>query len=288
MKRSSVILISALVIGGLVVGLTFSTNPVWAADAQADDSVPVEQGTFNGVCTINTTGAIAHWPLNESAGVKTFVDVIGGHDGTCTSGKCPAANAGVLSGAKYFNSDQKDLISVPTDAAFSTMANGNFSVGVWVKTNQNCSADPTPNKVFVGRYRTTPSDGSWWVGCTSGVAVFRLRDSNNQVRQINGVSKINDGLWHYVVGVRNASADKNFLYVDGKLEGTLTAPAYTGDFDSNDPITMGAYDEPVGYYLNGTLDEIVLYDQILSPADISNQHADCSPTIYNYLPIISK
>jgi hypothetical protein len=234
------------------------------------------------------SGAIAHWPLNETSG-KTFFDVIGGYDGKCLSGHCPGSRPGVLSGGQFFNSGQKDVISVPSDVDFNTMANGSFSVGVWVKTTQDCAEHDTPNKVFIGRYRTTPNDGNWWVGCTApGVAVFRMRDSINNVRQINGVSRINDGLWHYIVGVRNAVTDKNILYVDGLKEGTLTAPAFSGDFDSSDPITMGAYDEPVDYYLNGTLDEIVLYNQALAENTIRDQNATCNPTINSFLPIINR
>jgi hypothetical protein len=162
------------------------------------------------------------------------------------------------------------------------------------KTTQNCLG----NKVFVGRYRETIPNGTWWVGCApvdkedpeneDGVAVFRLRDSNLNPRQADGTSKINDGLWHYIVGVRDKSNDKDYLYVDGRLDGMFNSPAFTGNFSSDDPITLGAYDEPRNYYLEGRLDEIVTYNRVLSGGEISSHFTDCSPTRFTYLPIISK
>jgi hypothetical protein len=167
------------------------------------------------------------------------------------------------------------------------MANGDFSAGVWVKTTQLCQLDDeNKNKVFFGRYRDNDVNGTWWLGCTEpgGVAVFRLRDSADLPRQINGTTKITDGQWHHVVGVRDAAADKNYLYVDGQLEGMLDAPLYTGNFASDMPITMGAYDEPTPYYLDGTLDEVVLYDRVVPGTEIGIYYDACKSTVV-YLPI---
>ncbi len=197
-------------------------------------------------CVLDTNGMISHWPLDEGAGATIFVDVAGSKNGTCAGIKCPEKTSGRVGGAFNFNASEQDVISIPSDAIYDTMANGDFSAGVWVRTTQTCAeGDELKNKVFFGRYRNLPTNGTWWLGCTEpgGVAVFRLRDSNNIPRQINGTSKITDGFWHYIVGVRDAGSDKNYLYVDGQLEGMLDSPLYTGNFSSDDPITMGAYDE---------------------------------------------
>ena len=218
------------------------------------------------------------------------MDSISSFNGISTGGTCPSTTSGIVSNARAFSASEKDVISVPADVdpadtAYDNMANGNFSVGLWVKTTQDC----TDNKVFIGRYRTITANGNWWVGCTSpGVAVFRTRDSNDNIRQINGGIRITDGLWHYIVGVRDKSNDKNYLYVDGRLDGMLDSPAFTGNFSSDDPITLGAYDEPRNYYLQGSLDEIVTYNRVLIGGEISSEFTDCSPTRFTYLPIISK
>ena len=244
-------------------------------------------------CTLSQTGMIAHWPLDDGAGANSFKDVLDGHDGTCDNGYCPAAAIGKVGGAFTFNSSDKDSINVPSSTDFDWLNTDSFSVGVWVKTTQNCFG----NKVFIGRYRETIPNGTWWVGCApvdsedpeneDGVAVFRMRDSNLNPRQANGTSKINDGQWHYIVGVRDGVTDKNYLYVDGVMEKMLDIPVYTGQFASDLRLTMGSYDDPQDYYYEGVMDEVVIYDRALPANEIKSYFNACivlSPNIY--LPLV--
>ncbi|MFC1923239.1 LamG domain-containing protein [Chloroflexota bacterium] len=239
-------------------------------------------------CVLSPTGMISHWPLDG-----TFEDVSGGHDGTCDDTSCPLATTGKVGGAFGFNSSDGDSINVPSSTDFDWLNTDNFSVGVWVKTTQNC----TGNKVFIGRYRETVPNGTWWVGCApvdsedpeneDGVAVFRLRDSNLNPRQANGTTKINDGQWHYIVGVRDGVNDKNYLYVDGVMEKMLDIPVYTGQFASDLRLTMGSYDDPQDYYYEGVMDEVVIYDRALPANEIESYFNACivlSPDIY--LPLV--
>jgi hypothetical protein len=257
----------------------------------ADTAAPQED------CTLNTTGLVAHWPLDEALGASTFVDVVGSMNGTCEGAKCPTKSFGKVGTAFNFVASEQDVISVPAavdpgKSFFDTFANGNFSAGVWVRTVQICEVsgpEELKNKVFFGRYRDVQANGTWWLGCTEpgGVAVFRLRDSSNIPRQVNGTTRINDGRWHYIVGVRDAGADKNYLYVDGQLEGMLDTPLYTGNFSSDWQVTMGAYDEPRNYYLDGILDDIVLYNRVIPENEIATYYGACKTVdITNYLPMI--
>lgn len=253
-------------------------------------------------CVLDTTGIVSHWPLDEQVGATTFVDVAGSINGTCDEQNetCPTKTIGKIGGAFTFENSDQDVISIPADvnpgkAIIDTMANGDFTAGVWVKTTQTCAvSDKQKNKVFFGRYRNVNTNGTWWLGCTEpgGVAVFRLRDSSNNARQINGSSNITDGQWHYIVGVRDAGADKNHLYVDGILEGTLDLPAYNSNsvkFSSDMPITMGAYDEPTNYYLDGTLDEVVLYDRVVPANEIGSYYDACeAASAFTYIPIVRR
>jgi hypothetical protein len=152
------------------------------------------------------------------------------------------------------------------------------------------------NKVFVGRYRKTIDNGTWWVGCAAesknsevGVAVFRFRDAMSTPRQVNGTSRINDGQWHYLVGVRDGSNDTNYLYVDGVLENSLVSPDYSEDFFSNARITFGSYDDPQDYYFTGALDEVSIFHRALSDSEILKHYHLCSGKPYNtFMPLSLK
>ena len=246
-------------------------------------------------CVLVTNDMVSHWPLDDQVGATNFLDVVNSFNGTCEGDSCPVRTIGKVGGAFNFVSGDSDVINVPADSgaaqtAYDNMANGSFSVGIWVKTSQFCQhSEEQNNKVFVGRYRKTTGHGTWWVGCTEpgGVAVFRLRDSSDIARQINGTTQITDNKWHYIVGVRDASADKNYLYVDGQLEGILELPDYNpaADFNSDEDITMGAYNEPQNYYFNGTIDEVVLYDKDLLGSEITNYYNACK-TEDTFLPFV--
>ncbi|GAF77245.1 unnamed protein product, partial [marine sediment metagenome] len=165
-------------------------------------------------CTLDTTGAISYWQLNED-GPTTFVDSIGGHDGTCSGSKCPTPVSGADAGAQFFIRAEADVIEVPSTTAYDWTAASNFSVGMWVKTTQDCSS----NKVFVGRYRNPGAEGTWWVGCVQGsapgegVARFRMRDSDGIIGEVTGSTVINDGKWHFITGVR-VGVDPDILVTD--------------------------------------------------------------------------
>jgi hypothetical protein len=282
---------------------SWSTGGYRTVTVELPSEVKIPAAAPQDECVLDTNGLVSHWPLDETAGATTFVDVAGSINGTCDNGAgtCPTRSFGKVGGAYTFTASEQDIITVPADVppglgTYNTMANGDFSAGVWVKTTQACKTNELNNKVFFGRYRDAMANGTWWLGCTipdgevDSVAVFRLRDSSNNARQIDGTSKINDGMWHYIVGVRDAGSDVNYLYVDGELEGTLNAPAYIADadkFSSDDPITMGAYDIPTPYYLDGTLDEVVLYDRVMPENEISTYYDACeAASAVNYIPIV--
>ena len=276
------------------------------SDQTLNTSFSVSDQSINALsagCVLSQTDMISHWPLDDGPGATTFLDVSGGHDGICVDEFCPISTTGKVGGAFTFTSAEGDEIDVPTSTDFDWEITDSFSIGVWVKTTQNCWYEfpDKKNKVFIGRYRGNPTslNGTWWVGCTpadtedpeneNGVAVFRLRDSNQNPRQANGTSIINDGQWHYIVGVRDGFNDKNYLYVDGVLEKTMDVNdrVYSGTFESDDRLTMGSYDDPQDYFYEGVLDEVVIYDRALPANEIILYFDACivlTPDIY--LPVI--
>ncbi len=328
MKSSHMLSIPIFIVIGCIAGIFLVIGPVNAVDAKPidlgssslaisdEESVPAlkpvnasvlssrtsqpVRGMADAQCDLDDTGIISHWQLNESAGATTFQDIFGGHDGLCDSGLCPTSTNGIKSGAFEFNAATQTSIYVPLPQVPAQEPNDDFdwtlsddiSIGLWVKTNQDCSG----NKVYVGRYRTSVDNATWWVGCAAdtnnsevGVAVFRLRDATSTPRQVNGTSRINDGQWHYLVGVRNGSNDTNYLYVDGVLENTLISPDYSEDFYSDRRITFGGYDEPQDYYYTGALDEISIHQRVRSSFEIFVHYKHCAGVPFTtFLPLSIK
>jgi hypothetical protein len=296
-KKNYTWIIALLLAAGLLAGLVFSFNTVKASNVEqafdetnaslqqsyrmfsvAESSEPNTEIAFgsspaavSASCTLDTTNAVSYWPLDTN-----YNDAVGANHGSCTGTKCPTAVTGAASDGRFFIDTEEDIVDVPSTTDFDWANDVDFSVGLWVKTTQDCSG----NKVFFGRYRNVAAGhGSWWLGCVpGGNARFHLRDSDSVVRRVTSSVAINDGEWHYIVGTRDATADENKIFVDGVESGMLNTPGYTGTFASDDVTTMGGYDESSlsTYYLSGVLDEVAVFNVALTASDITTYLGTCS------------
>ena len=76
------------------------------------------------------------------------------------------------------------------------------------------------------------------------------------------------GTWHHVAGLYDASETDMFLYVDGGCVATNTsAPAsiYNGD----GAFVIGATDGTTSYSTDGMIDEVAVFNRLLTPAEIT-------------------
>ena len=269
--------VPTILVAGLLVGLVFSFQPAQAVNTapgsvEASSAEVGNAPTATGpVCTTtDITDAIAYWDLDEPSGSTLFDDSITTtHDGTCAGDTCPSSVPGTTLGGQFFIETDKDVITVASSTEFDLDATDDFSVGAWVKTNQDCSG----NKVFVGRYH--PTNGSWWIGCYPeagdtgvGFAAFLMKDSEGELATAVGDTQINDGRWHYIVGVRDGAADENRIYVDGASPDPVTPGITTGTISTGTGLMIGAYIHP-GYYFNGTLDEVAIFRTALTDTDMA-------------------
>jgi len=78
-------------------------------------------------------------------------------------------------------------------------------------------------------------------------------------------TNLNTGQWYHLVAVRNTSEMKVYLYLDGALFSSQTySNNPTGGTTSQ--LRIGA--DSSGYYFDGTIDEVVLWNRVLSPLEI--------------------
>jgi uncharacterized repeat protein (TIGR01451 family) len=216
---------------------------------------------------------IAYWKLDEPNGVTTYDDFYYGHDGECAD-DCPTLATGQVNGGQAFDgyNDGIDVPLVPGDDSFDWGAQDSFSIEYWLQPDSDgCSG----NQVVVGRDDSS-TNLHWWTGCwTGGQAAFVLGDTDGggDIQILVGDTKLNDGFWHHVVAVRDASAGENRLYVDGTVE-AATPATYTAGFGSPTVgLNIGWLDLLGGFHFDGILDEVAVYDRALSTDEIE-QHYD--------------
>jgi hypothetical protein len=234
---------------------------------------------------------VAYWQMDETNGSTTAVDTAGSFDGTYIAGAgsftfgAPTgiphdtnAALGVASGA---------TISIPY--AIEINPPGSFSVEGWFK--------PASTAANNNDYRTALSSMSnpWGAGPT-GWLVYQTGGNNWSWWPYNGYwsgvqltdpDPIVAGRWYYIVLTYDRSTFT--LYVDGvaKASGTDSGFVQNGnvpsgsvdynynynqnhDLSASGPVTLG-WRNPVDFNpFNGTMDDVAIYNKVLTPQQIQN------------------
>ena len=203
--------------------------------------------------------------LDEDLNTTSFVDDSPYQNtATCTGNACPAAGTkGQLREAPLFDAHD-DMLTVDGSGELNL---GTYTVGLWVKptrqstgtqslmTKQGHTGDTTfaltilPNSMHVG-FKVNPM---WWSGyCTA--LDNRPEVSNTALRE---------NTWNHVM--MSYDGHQAVLYINGAEQGTRV---YISSNWSGKPACR--IDDPVliGKNFAGHLDEVVIYDQVLSPLEI--------------------
>ncbi|HFQ93830.1 MAG TPA: hypothetical protein ENK32_07465, partial [Anaerolineae bacterium] len=210
---------------------------------------------------------VSYWPLDEVTN-DISPDVIWSNNGACSGATCSSV-AAAPSGAALDFDGVADGLDVSTPTRLDWDNNNSFTIQVWVNTTQTCDV----NKVIVGSFRSSSSEGDWWLGCGSAnnEAAFFLREAgpNGLAISLRGTQPINDGQWHQITAVRDAAVGQTRLYVDGVLDASVT-PGYTNTFANSSPLHIGYYGpgHPFDYYFDGLIDELIIYNRALSVTEI--------------------
>jgi len=237
-------------------------------------STPTATATATGTPTATATPIIlqdpaAYWRLEETGGAPYLDSIAGSHGTACVGGNCPQPVSGQIGGAQQFNGSNTG-IDVPPAAAFNWAADDSFTLGFWTKGAAGSTCNGA-TEVMLGR-----DDGNtslhWWIGCTAGGTTgFSLNDRNGDGVYLTGPA-INDGGWHQIVAVRDGAAGMTRLYVNGS-EVDSAAFNHGADFASaTAPLNIGWLNLWPGYHYEGILDDLVIYDRALDPAEVQQQY----------------
>jgi len=213
---------------------------------------------------------VAHWNLEEGSGATTTA-AIGSPDadGTLVGATWVTADVAPISGstaAVFFESASSDRIETNY---VGILGQAERTVTAWIK------AEPTQNNnaVFVGwgpnnpterysfRLNASASNGSQWA--------LRLEiQGSYAITQ----TPLNDGQWHHVAvtNAEGSSIEQVSFYVDGQLEEGLSGTSGGGVINTaSSSVVLGNSGHAVGGYgFDGAIDDVRIYDHVLSEAEI--------------------
>jgi hypothetical protein len=198
---------------------------------------------------------------------------------------------GISGGSAYF--DGGSYLTAPTNL-LSTLA-GNFSISLWLNTTQD-NGDPY-DYAFYGEGIISAdvpglANDLVPIALTGGQVAFNTGDTDYGYDDtINSSATVNNGQWRHIVVSRNQATGEKDIYIDGVLD--------TSDFDTtnllNDPqlLTIGAIadasnpdptsPDDSGYNgYEGLLDDIQIYNRVLSPDEVAFLHANPGATLASF------
>jgi len=200
---------------------------------------------------------LAHWKLDEASGT-TALDSVGGHDGTLTNG--PTWGTGQVDGALNFDGSN-DYVNVPHDPGLDLASA--LTISTWFRAD---SFGPGLGgyRTFVSKYPTTTT-ANYWFGTWQQELVFGFWSGGTWYEVYTTGLSLNTGQWYQAAVSFDDASDQVLLYIDG-------AQVYAGSIAVSPPVNSGAVTigrSASGEYWDGGLDDIRIYDEVLTSSAIA-------------------
>jgi hypothetical protein len=155
-----------------------------------------------------------------------------------------------------------------------------ISISAWINWDAITIKDGILSK------RTDPENAGNWVlrldgRSASGLLEWMVWTGFDASQKFYSVSAISTGVWTHVVLTFDDPSDTAKFYIDGGLDNTSTS--FTNSLaDTAEPIIIGWAGQSGSEHFDGRIDDVRIYDRVLSPAEISALAAspptDCGAT----------
>jgi len=216
-------------------------------------------------------GPIAHWKLDDGAGT-TAIDSEGGHDGTLTNG--PVWVAGQLGGALDFDGSN-DYVDLTSDAELDDVFDGGATVAMWIYPRSWGKSDN--GRILDKASQVSGDRDGWMIALRGETPAVQFAQGFTGVR---GFWRSQEGTvaldtWTHVAVVYDASSVANDaeIYLNGVSQSPLVEIAPTGSIatDAGIALRMGNYAQDTSRTFDGIIDDVRIYDRMLSPEEIGQQ-----------------
>ena len=190
----------------------------------------------------------ALWHFDESSGTLVH-DTAAGNEGSATG---TTITPGRFVNARSFNGNG-DYVNVPSSTMFDFDSSG-FSIDVWFKSAQGGG--------IILRRGLAPDPGFMISLFQNGrvVGMIGTRSDSpwpDELLSDTSVASYNDNAWHLATMVRDRTARRLFLYVDGVMASPPAVDNFTLPLNSSHPLTIGRWESGFNpSYFSGSVDEV--------------------------------
>ncbi len=221
-----------------------------------------------------TTGQVGYWRANEGSGT-TLVDSSGGSRNGSLIGS-PTWVAG-QDGLALSLSGTGQYATVPDSAALDI--SGAITMATWVKPGRI----GTQYLIKKAIQPPTGTNGYELSLASTGLPFVRFNQSTGpDLYRVNATTIAAVGVWMHVAATYDGTTMS--LYIDGVLEGSKAGPTAI----ATNALNLGIGAQPNGATpLQGALDEVLLYNTALTPAQIAALATVAPPSSPPDAPVVS-
>jgi hypothetical protein len=195
-------------------------------------------------------GLVSHWTMDDvDTSSGTLYDKSAySNDATLVNSPTTGAT-GVLAEAYDFNDANTEHCTFPKVSAFDG-GEFTFTVSAWVKTTSFGQAIHPRAQYDIDFEINSTARLGWYDGSNPSA--------------VSASTAVDDGTFHHIVWQADTTSGEQFVYVDGVLEGSDTLTFDPASISSSNRIarkTGGGFD--------ATIDEIRIYDRVLSSSEVN-------------------
>jgi hypothetical protein len=240
---------NALAIGSYSANVTFTNLTNGSGTTNRVVALTV---TLPPSCVPAPSGLVGWWPAEGNAN-----DIAGTNNGTLVN------SAGFAAGevGQAFSFDGvNSYVSIPDSPSLDTLVSS-ITIETWIKFNQLTSD-------WEGI--VTKGNSSWRLQATPWAnTVYFAANGVGPTEDLYGSRNVRDGQWHHVAAVYDGT--NMFLYVDGTVD--VWQPATGLISQNNSPVCIGQTAESTGYFFDGLIDEVSIYNRALTASEIQAIYA---------------
>jgi len=221
-----------------------------------------------------TNGLVGLWSFNgpDMSGATAYDRSGQGNNGTLTNG--PALDGGKVGQALNFDGVD-DYVNVGDKSSLEFGGtSAQYTISAWVKLD----TAPIASWYFAiaSKYKDTSNQIEYLFSIYDTTAQVLLyaddTGAGTVIQQRVTNSGISIGQWHHIVATHNVSTDVMRIYVDGvEPPATDVGGPITGIFTGTAKFSIGAVEAiggAPGMFFDGLIDEVRIYDRVLTPDEI--------------------
>lgn len=240
--------------------LSSGTTYYWRVAAKNNAGSSAFSATRSFTTMAQIAGLVAAYSFNEGSGT-VLTDASGNGLNGQIQGATWSPN-GRYGGALFFNGTSS-YVDLGNPAALQMT--GSMTIEAWI----NAAANPPDDGQIVAKsdnstgwqFKTSPDTGPQTFGAAVSSGSGRVQRYSSATRSLN--------TWYHVASVYNTSTQTLSTYVNGVLNnGTLVGSVPSSQLNANVNANIGR--RSGGYYFNGLIDEVRIYNRALSQAEIQS------------------